>query len=82
MHFTNVLLFTGDFGIAKFEIFFFLSQSVGSACHQMLCSEYVTQCIQLIFKGKKYCLALHCRSKQATFFNNEHLFTCDYKQPC
>lgn len=28
MHFTNVLLFTGDFGIAKFEMIFF--------CHNLL----------------------------------------------
>lgn len=28
MHFTNVLLFMGDFGIAKFEIFFFFGHNL------------------------------------------------------
>lgn len=62
---------------------FFSSRSVGSACDQILCNEYILSEYDWYSKEKKKCyLALHSRGKQATSFNNEHLFTCDYKQPC
>lgn len=43
MCFTNVLLFAEAFGMAKFGVHFFHQDSVGSACDQVLRSEYITQ---------------------------------------